>query len=563
MTVSPIRITVSLFIALALSFMSTSAAAGEVWSGVEQVHTLNINSERDYETGRNGTHRESVEWLNVDEFSGLREAEEGLDLSLFVNARRLSIKGSFCDEEGASWLNRFAMPLQLEWLWLDLTRPAQPADLKRCEGRPLRRVSLSCPLTPQAARAIASFESIQEMELLGGCASDATTGSATSQVFEELERLPNLRTLRIKGADSAALRKLEKCVRLKELQCSSLGDSELEVLCKYVTQLVRLDLGGSYKLTIEGIRHLSNLTNLRSLDLFNCSGVTDEVLKVLGQLTGLTDLRLGGDANDWERTVDEDTVKWRFAPKVTAGGIAQLVNLKQLMALDLSLMNAVTSDFLLKLASNAAPLRKLVLAGCELDDASLRQISNMKNLETLDLSGRMSLRGQKYYGNSGYTRAGFAALFKGCQMLQDLYLDNLNCIAKVGTITFEQRGFRRLSIRYCDLVIVDVWKLLSTVEELDVSGNECKVVEPQPAERRYLCKKMTACSMAWDPALLGQIIVGCQLETLDVRLNELSAQHLPVSKSSTLRFVDLRSTGIKPADVLNIAKDCSADFLVD
>ena len=119
---------------------------------------------------------------------------------------------------------------------------------------------------------------------------------------------------------------------------------------------------------LSGLAHLTGLTSLRSIELINCTLVTDAGLAHLKSLTSLHRLELGG------------------CKLVTAPGLAHLTGLTSLQELALN-WTAVMDAGLVHL-KGLTSLRRLLLEGCErVTDAGLAHLKGLTSLQGLSLGG--------------------------------------------------------------------------------------------------------------------------------------------------------------------------------
>jgi hypothetical protein len=122
-----------------------------------------------------------------------------------------------------------------------------------------------------------------------------------------------------------------------------------ESVLKDVGALVRLsDLSIDFPVTDAGVAHLANLRGLRSLEISNASGLTDESLRILSRLPRLEALRL-------------------FGCQFTDHGLAHLSAMRQLKLLNLNELHNEKRD-----------------SGFTSDGVA--QLSKLSNLEALSLS---------------------------------------------------------------------------------------------------------------------------------------------------------------------------------
>jgi hypothetical protein len=130
--------------------------------------------------------------------------------------------------------------------------------------------------------------------------------------------------------------------------------------------LTSLDLTYCYKVTDEGLWAVSNLPALTELNLTHCYNVTDEALQAVSSLHALTSLNL------------------RHCRKVTDVGVQAVSNLPHLTCLNLSETDVTYQA--LRAVSSLPVLTSLNLSQCyNMTDAALRAVRNLPELTSLNL----------------------------------------------------------------------------------------------------------------------------------------------------------------------------------
>jgi hypothetical protein len=162
-------------------------------------------------------------------------------------------------------------------------------DLTRCEG------GVSGVLAE-----LGSMPSLRSLTLPASCAESAMDA-------EVVYGLTTLTTLRFhpvdddEGVEEAGewvldLSRLPSLTTLNLRNCSAVTDVEVLALSN-ATGLTTLNLNGCENMTSEGLRAVSSLTALSTLILSECTNVTDEGLQTLSSLTALYTLHLFGCPN--------------------------------------------------------------------------------------------------------------------------------------------------------------------------------------------------------------------------------------------------------------------------
>lgn len=164
---------------------------------------------------------------------------------------------------------------------------------------------------------------------------------------------------------------------------------------KYLSDLpnlVSLEIRGHNQITNDGLKYISSIKTLKWLKLLELDNITDEGLKYLPNSPNLASLFISGC-----NQITDDGLKhisniktleklwlWEL-DNITDEGIKYLPNLPNLASLYIDHCNQITDDGL-KHISNIKTLEKLRLR--ELDnitDEGLRYISKLDKLETFDL----------------------------------------------------------------------------------------------------------------------------------------------------------------------------------
>jgi len=171
-----------------------------------------------------------------------------------------------------------------------------------------------------------------------------------------LRSLVNLEVLNLKGTQltDAGTSVLPKFTRLKELYLAStkVGDTTADYVGQ-IASLRTLTLREA-SVTTAGMSLLARLKNLEVLNLSDCSGVNDEGLVFIGEITSLRELDLGksfGAAIADSRGVIHLNPRtgrpFRPYPPITDRGVAHLRNLRNLRKLNL-VKTDVTREGVLK-----------------------------------------------------------------------------------------------------------------------------------------------------------------------------------------------------------------------
>jgi F-box and leucine-rich repeat protein 14 len=249
--------------------------------------------------------------------------------------------------------------------------------------------------------------------------------------------------------------------------------------------LRHLDLRHSPRLTAEGLARLKALPSLEVLDLGDCR-MTDEGLKALSDLSGLTSLDVSGfrqgvtDAGlaSVARLGRLQSLRVGMTHSdpaaVTDRGLESLSKLGDLRTLDLAGFGKITDEGIAHL-SKLARLARLSLLNCSnVTDAGLRHLSSLRELSELNLWGvRISDKGLTplttlpltaldLMGHGGLTDEGMPALeeLSGLTRLSIIHGDRvtdagLESLSKIPRLQFldlrwgervTEEGIRRLQV---------------------------------------------------------------------------------------------------------------------
>lgn len=210
------------------------------------------------------------------------------------------------------------------------------------------------------------------------------------RILSDLSELRNVThlTLRKGRFELDAFRQLSRMKQLQfvDLFRSDVSDDCLNVLAS-MSNLVHIQCGQT-RVSDVGLKHLERMNWLQSIDLADCSGVTDKGLKSLLKCPKLKILNVFGSriTDDGAEIIGQmknlETLGLD-ATSVTDKGTQSLVNLTQLM--DVNLSQTAISDETVKILS-ALPIVELRLRGTDISSRSLTSIAKMPALRILDLS---------------------------------------------------------------------------------------------------------------------------------------------------------------------------------
>jgi Leucine-rich repeat (LRR) protein len=278
---------------------------------------------------------------------------------------------------------------------------ATDADVEKL--RPLadqiQRLDLS--LTYVSDRGLEFLGSFTRLEELNLFAAEFITDAGLAN-FRDNQRLVRLN---VRGTDitDVSMEYIGTMTSLRSLDVSftQVNDTGFDHLAP-LSQLEDLSAGGN-KITGAGLQVLRLLPKLKSLDLRgvqrrnagDCwsASVTDGDLELIGSLVGLETLKLGrgtglspGPRSEGDRSGNsESECRITGGIKVTDRGLRQLTRLKSLRSLDVS-GSHVTQEGL-GVLSSIAHLEYLSLWGCtEIGDLSAPHLAALVSLRELDLT---------------------------------------------------------------------------------------------------------------------------------------------------------------------------------
>jgi Leucine-rich repeat (LRR) protein len=245
-------------------------------------------------------------------------------------------------------------------------------------------------LTDEAITNISHLTSLFTVNL-GGCR------CLTDISLRGLRNLLNLRQLDLSQCDlitDDGIGYLATVNYLEELSlgwCRSISDNGIEVLCKQVgrEKLQTLCLARC-QITDSGIRHLSNLKSLKSLDLNGCVGISSSGLgSTLGTIPQLETIDVsycpGILRSSWQGKINALKSLDLCYSSVKDVHLSRLTHLPSLEELNID--SCPVGDWsMAHLADGVVPnLLSLNLADCDISDLAMVHIAKFKNLNHLSL----------------------------------------------------------------------------------------------------------------------------------------------------------------------------------
>ena len=292
---------------------------------------------------------------------------------------------------------------------------------------------------------------------------------ALSAHTAELQSLTALRSLSVRKAgneDLSALCALTRLVSLDLGDCSHVTDEGLSWL-RHLTALARLDLRRGARITDRGVQQLRHLRSVTTLALEGCPHVTDEGLGALWPLRSLTDLRVAGCQGITDSALGLPPLPLLTAVALGRGitdhGLAALRPWTRLASLELICCSSVTDRGLLDLR-HLTTLASLRLEYCSrVTDSGLEGLSSLTGLSSLSLVWCGGVTGTSL--TSLAPLSSLATLkIDSCYGLTDAgvsaLLSSCGSLTSLGLTHLEHvtdRGFRDLCrLKGCSLTALDI-----------------------------------------------------------------------------------------------------------
>jgi internalin A len=291
--------------------------------------------------------------LGADEVKNLKE------LAAFKQLHTLSLRGEYGSITDAA-MKELAALKQLQALYLDRPNMTDVGLEELASLKQLRTLKLNyARVTDHGLKELAALTQLQTLDLYGTSVTDVGL-----QVVASLSQLQSLNLGNTEVTD-AGLKELAILRQLHSLNLgyTKVGDAGLKELAS-LKELQTLELSRT-KVTDAGLKELTALKQLRTLKL-NSVPVTDKSLKDLAALKQLQTLDL-------------------FETNVSDAGVKDLSGLK---LRELILPVSARTNLGLKnyLAVTEPPLELDLYGWQNITDATLREVSTLKELQKLDLS---------------------------------------------------------------------------------------------------------------------------------------------------------------------------------
>ena len=235
-------------------------------------------------------------------------------------------------------------------------------------------MSVNVPMSYEKLRGLKNWENESALDELIIKDCDAITDESMSH----LSKLQNLKTLAIGyygyrwTISDNGLKFLSKSPALEVLyipNAANITDEGLGHIASIKT-LKHLHLFGNMdKITVAGIKRLTALTNLETLQLVDFKLITDVSVEHIASISSLKELDLWG------------------CDLITDVGVDMLARLEKLESLSLKYCDQLTDQSLRSIAK-ISTLKRLDLEGCEkITSAGITEISKISGLENLNING--------------------------------------------------------------------------------------------------------------------------------------------------------------------------------
>lgn len=338
-----------------------------------------------------------------------------------------------------------------------------------CKKLSVVDISFCSLITDQEIKLLAECSDLRQLNLRE-CKQVSDVGlSFLSQGCPRLAELNLKRSeLPFRVSDVALLQLAQGCQNLVSLNlhgCEMISDTGLSWLANWSKELKNLDISNCSKITNKGIRHIGEgCQKLKTITLLNLKRVSDVGIRCIA--TGCPTLE-----------------------SLNATGLVMLSD-----GVDRS--HGLEGIQALGKSKCAIHMKRLVLHGCTLiSKLSLRAISNLVNLEVLDLSGCSKL-----------TLDGISGIGKACRRLVHISLANCgDCVtdATVESLVVNCKSMTSANLSYCPRVGERALKALSRcvmLHSLDLTG--CSGVTDQAI--------LSLCDGEFSPGLRHLLIAGCK-----------------------------------------------------
>uniref|UniRef100_A0A2N9HCG5 protein-disulfide reductase n=1 Tax=Fagus sylvatica TaxID=28930 RepID=A0A2N9HCG5_FAGSY len=307
----------------------------------------------------------------------------------------------FVDDYGLQFLEK----------WMPITTGLQVIDVSRC----------GCVSSSGLISVIRGHSSLAMLNA-GYCFSELS-----ANVLHCLKDLKNLKTITLDRAS---------------VSDSSFQTIAISALANSYRNLVSLKLEACDKVTEKSLDQLgSRCLQLEELDLTDCCGVNDEVLKYLSRCSELLSLKLGLCSN------------------ISDKGLAYIArNCTKISELDLYRCTGIGDDGLVTLSSGCKKLTKLNLSYCNgVTDRGMQYIGHLGELSDLEMRGLVN-----------FISEGLTAVAAGCKKLSDLDLKHCGKIDDSGfwALSYYSRNMRQIKMSYCAVSDVGLCMVLGNLTRL-------------------------------------------------------------------------------------------------
>lgn len=217
-----------------------------------------------------------------------------------------------------------------------------------------------------------------------------------------------------------------RCFDFSELKTVLLDAHLLNLKDEFVffTNICRVNLHGKNKITLKGLEALRGLSSLKELDISGCTKIDGQQPFIFDAFPLITSLNLANCSqvtDTFLQGIDSlkhlESLDISSCYRITDDGIAFITKLEKLKYLNIHLCESIEQEGLKNL-KQLKELKKLDLGYCRVSDEVVKEISSLKNLVHLDLtcSSRLTKEGFEHIATLNQLKG--LTLF-GCSDLSD------------------------------------------------------------------------------------------------------------------------------------------------
>lgn len=342
----------------------------------------------------------------------------------------------------------------------------------------------------------------------------------TKITIKDLINLKNLRKLSATRSDSVTNGGLEGLRNLEELVVLELGglwggmnDDGLKELCG-LKKIQRLSMWASV-CTDEGLKNLREMILLEELDVHACDTITDEGMKIISEMKSIKKLNIsecGSVTDEGLKFIGE--MVWLINLNIKGmmlhgGGLNLREGIKWLNRLKLQVLNVGGTnidDDSMRIISTMESLDTLLLSGCEnVHDDGIKSVSKLHRLRKLDISD-LDISDEAVYALSDLTNLEELNISE-CKKLVGTCMSSLNVKALniTGTnicddaLQFVCANMEELNMEWCEKITDRGLQLLSecakglcrlTITECNITNNGLLSLQHLPRLRKLAFRNL-------------------------------------------------------------------------